>query len=1389
MEAASAITSTSKVIVQCTDPSNLFDDVAPLLQTRLPLSNLHWKSATRPLRPINNLEVSLVREQAEAAKSIARHQIPGLRQTPFVKVYLVRCDEKEQYKEAVRKEVKDWVKSLGVSTSGKSTIKGQERHDAFEYLIVHVVLPGTPAAIQPKSSKHISPEATESTDSVNSTSKSKWTGKSSSTIYDKLRADFHSSSKAPFERVAQVRITDPAKPSTALSPLEIEEQWQSLIEKLKTAILQSFDARVAQYEEDIREREAQRSLPGWNFCTFFILKEGLARGFENVGLLEDALQIYEELDAGLDSVIQEQAREDYVDAANALLPYASDLKDTIRKVLEDGNARGGQDSDKVGLSLQAWTTVEAKRFPWRLERRNYQQMILTNQVSALDFRIYIFIRQMQIMLRRANVPSPVPKLKGAQRPSEPRWDANILSDICVRSVKFLNLAARNLRQDLFTAWGGQEGLPVDEREIQRIAIDNIVASWKWSSLLQTLLECQVVSSLSRLVAESNGDNQGSGMFSPTDIAESQVRRDRGYSVSTTASSEGSTEANGAKPSIGKDIFSALRVVQGSKDAFIFQAAELFLMLRTILVQLCRENGMLEFLRLKTASSSAAQANDTTSGLTGVLAPSLLSLLGSETSAVNAYKLLTVCACQCYTTAGKLRASRQLLYDLAQLEVQSESYDAAMAWLDVIPGSMETPPRTPMDHSILQLYIICLRKTGRHEDLIQNIFISLRSLPYTTRNELTIQQTWTELREIAGNCGGVNLAFDSMFAVRKLDSFITHDAQFNKFTVSLTLQTLVVTKDIGHGTISLELHSRSQKMPQMIMLQYEGNLSVENGLLNAALETCSTTEGWYEAVSLEVAVDNVRFKHDFASSAQAINTEDQQFNIIPSPRFQLYIYPHVNSPQLHASDSHVRDFSQRRSLSIRISWDKNQDSIHSAQLRLKPATAGFRLDLLSTISPGGHHFEITRVEDTHCIEIFSVQQSGTVLEIPYVLDNPATLSVSTRAELRYITETGTFKLYDTLSTTCILPISVNVQDIFQADAVFSQFTFAPSRPIPLEITDCQLTGNEKYHVVTAGPKPTCTQAFAKQPASWVARIVGRSQSNEAVVPQDKDKSQLGLSVIYRCIDEAILQTIQDKFSGSIEDTTYNYASRPLLSHLASKLQSLWTENEIELVALTSEIEMWSFEELDWATLLHAFAKKARSDLTNWLQRWHEQHQVIQLRLETAPVRTLKLFVDAPRAQIVVTTRVILDTSSRKFHAAYYTVGQPLLARLQISMKQSSEIVTNHELSVEVTGQNDLWLVGGHRKAVFSLRNESFESTIILVAQKAGFLLLPLVDVKCRNTDNGQQVAVEVEHQSSATAIEVREGVASTTIGIGDGELAEGHWVVDSRKVDSTSADSM
>lgn len=48
--------------------------------------------------------------------------------------------------------------------------------------------------------------------------------------------------------------------------------WAELINKMKDGILSAFDAALSQREEEVRRSESQRQMPGWNFCTFFILK-------------------------------------------------------------------------------------------------------------------------------------------------------------------------------------------------------------------------------------------------------------------------------------------------------------------------------------------------------------------------------------------------------------------------------------------------------------------------------------------------------------------------------------------------------------------------------------------------------------------------------------------------------------------------------------------------------------------------------------------------------------------------------------------------------------------------------------------------------------------------------------------------------------------------------------------------------------------------------------------------------------------------------------------------------------------------------------------------------------------------------------------------------------
>lgn len=75
-----------------------------------------------------------------------------------------------------------------------------------------------------------------------------------------------------------------------------------LVESLRFACASAFQAQLLGLEEEVRRLEARRPFPGWNFCTYFVCKENMAIHYSRVGLDEDALQQYDQLETTLAEV-------------------------------------------------------------------------------------------------------------------------------------------------------------------------------------------------------------------------------------------------------------------------------------------------------------------------------------------------------------------------------------------------------------------------------------------------------------------------------------------------------------------------------------------------------------------------------------------------------------------------------------------------------------------------------------------------------------------------------------------------------------------------------------------------------------------------------------------------------------------------------------------------------------------------------------------------------------------------------------------------------------------------------------------------------------------------------------------------------------------------------
>ncbi|KAF9354401.1 hypothetical protein BGX26_007772 [Mortierella sp. AD094] len=321
-----------RVIVTYSDESGNWPNIEKDLVARLPLRNIVWKpSNNRAKRNIAMLDVEFRRFSAESSKNLPP---VTLLQNPYLNLYFVNCEDNETYKATVRQKIREWIQLV---TSKKNQ----------EWLIVHI----------------------SSQESVRAAKFLR------SSVLDKIKADFNTGKR---DRVAQVRMAD-----TEMSEMEL---WADFTEKMKEGILTSFDQNVMTFEEDIRRLDSQRQMPGWNYCTFFILKEGLTNAYEMMNLHEEALMQYDELEASFFQILRD----------NALTWY--------------GKFGGMQDGDNDANLLD-------------LNRKPYRDLIIQNTISVFDFRTYLFGRQCNLLFR-------------LRRPVE----------ICHRALIFIPSFARTVRE-------------------------------------------------------------------------------------------------------------------------------------------------------------------------------------------------------------------------------------------------------------------------------------------------------------------------------------------------------------------------------------------------------------------------------------------------------------------------------------------------------------------------------------------------------------------------------------------------------------------------------------------------------------------------------------------------------------------------------------------------------------------------------------------------------------------------------------------------------------------------------------------------------------------------------------------------------------------------------
>ncbi|KAA1469549.1 hypothetical protein DENSPDRAFT_857972 [Dentipellis sp. KUC8613] len=333
--------SSHRVLVTYASPqsflsSDQWKQIHGALVSQFPLRSIHWKPASRPsVRTIQELDVKLV--PVDTVRDEHTSQVPStLLDKPLLNLYIFSCEDTDAYRASVRKQIKDW-----------HTIISQRKNQ--EWLIVQIIKADVKAAaggfFQIKGS-----------------------------VIDKVRSDFNTDKR------------DRCVSLTWSSGLDNPAAWAELISKVKDGVLSSFDSAISLREDEVKRSESQRLMPGWNFCTFFILKESLATSFEGMSLFEDSLLQYDELEISFNHVLREKN-----------LSWFGTLI-----------ILGPKDDSLPLLSI---------------DKKPYRDLILANSISVFDFRIYLLARQCTLL-----------------------WRLGKIADICRKANAFLISFGRRLRE-------------------------------------------------------------------------------------------------------------------------------------------------------------------------------------------------------------------------------------------------------------------------------------------------------------------------------------------------------------------------------------------------------------------------------------------------------------------------------------------------------------------------------------------------------------------------------------------------------------------------------------------------------------------------------------------------------------------------------------------------------------------------------------------------------------------------------------------------------------------------------------------------------------------------------------------------------------------------------
>jgi hypothetical protein len=554
---------------------------------------------------------------------------------------------------------------------------------------------------------------------------------------------------------------------------------------------------------------------------------------------------------------------------------------------------------------------------------------------------------------------------------------------------------------------------------------------------------------------------------------------------------------------------------------------------------------------------------------------------------------------------------------------------------------------------------------------------------------------------------------------------------------------------------------------------------------------------------------------------------QSMDFFKCPRIRLYQRADSFDVKLAASQNLHLD----RQRALEVTFSSGWNDIASGEIHVRAATAGLRLQTAETKVLDGE-LEIMKKSSPGVIRFGALPANSTVkLSLPFSLEQE-TSTLALKVEMSYTVGKEVFFLACSPTISVLLPLGVNVQDVFKRKALFSKFTISSATTNPLRLLSSSLSESDIYEASSGDEFMDSVVIYPRQSASLLYRINRRKTPIIPAGGKKKQVSSLQLKLHYICLEEEIDDAVISALTTSLKTSPLHQYTRLIIPAVLSVLHSRLSAYDLERAALLGELLTSTLLDTNWSAYfsgLHTSSQQPTdvpTQIATWIRAFHAAHPFIPLPpfVITADTivqsRSITIPVAVPSITVVHTADLQLTTPSPHSTDAdggtddlVAVTNQPIPATLVLKHTRawdspdSTHRATELAFTYELSAPSDTWLLGGRRKGGFKIPASGTAAAtlrfpVLLIPLREGYLPFPSLEVKAvpvvggggekkgekkegEKKEEGKKeeevrVTSECDYGNVAMLVRVFSDAFKTTVSLDASGPQGGAWLLESKR---------